>query len=285
MSHRRAGGEGRNQTIALRPSLFASPNETSLEVALHTDGLSLHLEACRAGLTGFEPVAFRIATGCSVPLSYNPSLLLDRVGSNHRRVGLQPTALPLSYGPVCLVVCGTSGRTRTCIRRVWKPLLGLLSFGRKKAARGPQWNERDSNPQPSACKTDALPIRAIVPVFSFGRSKRKTEHPARVELASPGWKPGILAVEIRMLGMSKGVWKAGLEPASAGSQNRCAASCASSRFFLLAPPKKKLGRQDSNLRPSAYQTDALDHLSYVPIIFSFGLPKEKPYSGRESNPH
>lgn len=54
----------------------------------------------KAGLTGLEPVAFQIATGCSVRLSYNPSLLLDRVESNHRRVGLQPTALPLSYGPL-----------------------------------------------------------------------------------------------------------------------------------------------------------------------------------------
>lgn len=79
----------------------------------------------KAGLTGLEPVQF--ATGCSVRLSYNPSLLLDRVESNHRRVGLQPTALPLSYGPL---VDGTSGRIRTCIRRVWNPLLGLLSFGR-----------------------------------------------------------------------------------------------------------------------------------------------------------
>ncbi len=84
----------------------------------------------KAGLTGLEPVAFQIAAGCSVRLSYNPSLLLDRVESNHRRVGLQPTALPPSYGPVCLVARGTSGRIRTCIRRVWKPLLGPLSFGR-----------------------------------------------------------------------------------------------------------------------------------------------------------
>ena len=84
----------------------------------------------KAGLTGLEPV--QIATGCSVRLSYNPCLLLDRVESNHRRVGLQPTALPLSYGP--LVDC-TSGRIRTCIRRVWKPLLGLLSFGRVHGGR------------------------------------------------------------------------------------------------------------------------------------------------------
>ncbi len=89
----------------------------------------------KAGLTGLEPVAFQIAAGCSVRLSYNPSLLLDRVESNHRRVGLQPTALPLSYGPVCLVARGTSGRIRTCIRRVWKPLLGLLSFGRVHGGR------------------------------------------------------------------------------------------------------------------------------------------------------
>ena len=62
------------------------------------------------------------------PFELQPVFVLDRVESNHRRVGLQPTALPLSYGP--LVERGTSGRIRTCIRRVWKPLLGQLSFGR-----------------------------------------------------------------------------------------------------------------------------------------------------------
>ncbi len=148
-----------------------------------------------------------------------------------------------------LVVCGTSGRIRTCIRRVWRPLLGQLSFGRIGAARGPQWNERDSNPQPSACKTDALPIGATVPLLSFGQPKDR-EHPARIELASSGWKPGVLAVELRMLSRSKCVWKAGLEPASAGSQSRCAAACASSRFFLWAHPKN-VGT--AGLEPAAFR--------------------------------
>ena len=70
------------------------------------------------------------------PFELQPVFVLDRVESNHRRVGLQPTALPLSYGPVCLVARGTSGRIRTCIRRVWKPLLGLLSFGRVNGGPG-----------------------------------------------------------------------------------------------------------------------------------------------------